>query len=89
MAELIQEYSTQVRSPAGIVFIVRSYGEQRLDGTWEGWLTFTPVDGLTPPLRTDRETSQPNRITLEYWASGLEPIYLDGALERALALSMK
>jgi hypothetical protein len=34
-------------------------------------------------LRTDRETSQPNRISTEYWVSGLEPIYLEGALARA------
>jgi hypothetical protein len=34
-------------------------------------------------LHTDRETSQPNRAALEYWADGLEPVYLEGALARA------
>jgi hypothetical protein len=29
------------------------------------------------------ETTQPDRAALEYWASGIEPIYLDGALARA------
>jgi hypothetical protein len=89
MVELIQEYSTRVRSPDGRTYTVRTYGEQRSDGTWAGWLTFTPDDGATPPLVTDRETSQPNRMTLEYWATGLEPVYLEGAFERAIAFSTK
>jgi len=89
MAELIHEYSTHVRSPDGRTFTARSYGEQRSDGTWEGWLTFTADDGATPTLATDQETSQPNRVTLVYWASGLEPVYLEGAFERALAINTK
>jgi hypothetical protein len=32
-----------------------------------------------------RETTQPNRVDTEYWATGLTPIYLEGALRRALA----
>ena len=42
------------------------------------------VDGL-PRLRTGQETSQPNRDALAYWASGLEDVYLEGALARATA----
>jgi hypothetical protein len=34
-------------------------------------------------LSTGQETSQPDLKALEYWAGGLEPIYLAGALERA------
>jgi hypothetical protein len=36
-------------------------------------------------LITEQETSQPNRTALEYWADGLEPVYLDGAFARAHA----
>lgn len=36
-------------------------------------------------LRTGQETSQPNRSALEYWATGLETIYLDGAFKRAVS----
>jgi hypothetical protein len=64
----------------------RVYGAEREDGTWEGWIEFHPVDGSPNVLRTGQETSQPNRKTLEYWAGGLEPIYLDGALSRAIYL---
>ena len=35
-------------------------------------------------LHSPRETTQPNLAALEYWASGLTPVYLAGALERAL-----
>lgn len=35
-------------------------------------------------LRTARETTQPNRDAIAYWAAGIEPIYLEGALKRTL-----
>ena len=41
--------------------------------------------GSGRPLRTGQETSQPNRWALDYWAGGLEPVYLEGALTRARA----
>jgi hypothetical protein len=53
------------------------------DGCWEGWIEFVPTGG-GEPVRTSRETTQPNRTDTEYWASGLTPVYLDGALNRAL-----
>jgi hypothetical protein len=40
------------------------------------------VDGKTSK-RTGQETSQPDRKALEYWATGLEAVYLEGALARA------
>ena len=36
-----------------------------------------------PVLQTEQETSQPNEMSVEYWATGLEPIYFEGAFERA------
>jgi hypothetical protein len=53
------------------------------DGLWEGWIEFIPTDGGAP-LRSRRETTQPNRDDAVYWATGLTPVYLEGALERAL-----
>ena len=82
MAELIQEYAARIASDDGAIYVVRAYGEERSDGTWVGWLEFHPIDG-GKTLRTDQETSQPNRTTIAYWASGLEPIYFDGAFARA------
>ncbi|HEY0722392.1 MAG TPA: hypothetical protein VGD41_00040 [Pyrinomonadaceae bacterium] len=85
MAELLQEYTTVVVSPDETTYTVRSYGEERVDGTWIGWLEFEPDDSTKPTLLTDQETSQPNRVTVEYWATGLEPVYFEGAFERANA----
>jgi hypothetical protein len=83
MAVLLQEYSTQVVGPDGTTYDVRSYGEERVDGTWTGWLEFQPTDATQPARATDQETSQPNRQSIEYWATGLEPVYFEGAFQRA------
>jgi hypothetical protein len=85
MAELILEYSTQIRTADGERFVVRAMGEERPDRTWIGWLEFVSINGNGATLTTDRETTQPNRVTLDYWASGLEPVYLEGAFARAQA----
>jgi hypothetical protein len=50
---------------------------------WEGWIEFESRDGADV-RRTPRETTQPNRAALTYWASGLSRTYLEGALRRAL-----
>lgn len=83
LAELIREHSTRIQGNDGVIYLARTYGREREDGTWEGWLEFYPVDGSRPPLRTGQETSQHNRSSLDYWSSGLEPVYLEGAFARA------
>jgi hypothetical protein len=83
MAILLQEYSAQVVGHDGATYDVRSYGEERDDGTWRGWLEFEPTDSSKPILATDQETSQPNRTAIEYWATGLEAVYFEGAFGRA------
>jgi hypothetical protein len=82
MAELIHKHSMIVKDDE-TVYIVRTYAEQRADRTWHAWLEFHPTDKSRPLLRTGQETSQPSRVTIEYWASGLTPVYLEGALTRA------
>ena len=69
----------------GLLYVPRIYGHQRADGTWEGWIEFHPIGG-GDVRATDRETTQPNRGALEYWASGLEPVYYEGAFARAVVL---
>jgi hypothetical protein len=85
MAELLQEYTTVVRGSDDTIYTVRSYGEERADGTWTGWIEFEPDNPNKPLLVTDQETSQPNRVAVEYWATGLEAVYFEGAFERAHA----
>ena len=83
MSELLQEYTTIVTGRDGTTYNVRSYGEERADGTWIGWIEFEPEDPEELTLMTDQETSQPNRTAVEYWATGLEAVYFEGAFERA------
>ena len=83
MRELIHEHSRRVRGPDGTSYVVRTYAEERADRTWVAWLEFTPTDWGKPTLHTEQETSQPSRAAVEYWAGGLEPVYLEGALTRA------
>ena len=59
---------------------VRVEGTERGDSTWAGRLVF--IDGSV--IRTTgQETSQPNRDALAYWATGLEQVFIEGALTRA------
>lgn len=83
MPERIHVFRSEITSPTGIRYRVSAWGEPAEGGVWHGWLELVPGDGGAAVL-TDRETTQPDRRALEYWASGLEPVYLEGALERAV-----
>jgi hypothetical protein len=81
--QLIHQHSDRIQDSLGNLYEVFIYGAPRLDGTWTGWLEFVPVNRALASLRTDRETTQPDLTSLEYWSTGLEPVYLAGAFERA------
>jgi hypothetical protein len=83
VAEVLLEYPDAVTSDAGTNYIARAVGSEAPGGTWQGWIEFVPI-GSGDPVRTSRETTQPNRQDTKYWATGLTPIYLQGALRRAL-----
>ena len=82
MAEVLVTFDPPVVDDAGRSYSVRIWGRVAGDGRWDGWIEFEPLDG-GPILRTPRETDQPNRSSLEHWATGLTLSYLDGALRRA------
>jgi hypothetical protein len=79
----IHTYSGMVQHRNGVQYRAHAIGRERTDGTWEAWFDFEPVDAHLPALRSPRETTQPNRRDLEYWASGIEPVYLEGSIARA------
>jgi hypothetical protein len=85
MSEIIHQHSAVIEGADGQSYRARIYGEPRHDGTWTAWIDFVRADrgADASVLRTGQETSQPDRQAVEYWAGGLEPVYLEGALARA------
>jgi hypothetical protein len=83
VAEVLITFSEPIQSRTGDVYIARACAAPTQTGMWEGWIEFLPVGG-GETIESGRETTQPNRADTEYWASGLAPIFLEGALERAL-----
>jgi hypothetical protein len=81
MAEVVKQFDSNAAGPGGRTFIVKACARQSEDGRWEGWLEFDAGDG-SHVLRTPRETTQPSRDAVVYWANGLSPVYLEGALAR-------
>lgn len=82
MAEELLEFENTVEDPEDRSWTARVLGTERTDGTWVGWIRFRAADG-DALLDTERETTQPNRDDLVYWAKGLTYSYLEGALDRA------
>lgn len=83
MAEVLVEFTEPVADSEGNAYTARACGSEMNDGRWQGWIEFRPLDG-GDSIRSGRETTQPNRADTIYWATGLTPVYLEGALERAL-----
>ena len=83
MADVFVEYDTVLVGPDGTGWAPRACGRADASGLWEGWIEFVP-DRAAEPVRTQRETQQPNRDDLMYWAQGLTHVYLESALTRAL-----
>jgi hypothetical protein len=83
MAEVLAEFANVLVDGDGARYRAQACGSPMAHGIWQGWVEFQPIDG-GPPVRSPRETTQPNRTDTEYWATGLSAIYLEGALRRAL-----
>jgi hypothetical protein len=84
MAELLVEFDTTIRSDDGTDWHPRVWGGIADDNLWEGWIEFLPAGTEDRDvIRTSRETEQPKKSDLMYWAQGLTQVYLEGALQRA------
>jgi hypothetical protein len=82
MAEVLRVFEQPVVYTDGVPYRARVCTRPTGDGTWEGWFEFIATDGEA--IRTQRETTQPGRDAVDYWATGLTQVYLEGALDRAL-----
>src|SRR3954462_15940716 len=85
MSEILVRFDEPIPRSDGAEYFARAIARGRVDGLWEGWLEFSPVDGKSPSIKSGRETTQPNRNAVMYWAQGLTRVYLMGALERSLS----
>jgi hypothetical protein len=83
VAEVFVEFSEPVATKEGVKYLARACGGEGDHGLWQGWVEFVPLAG-GEVVRSGRETTQPNRTDTEYWATGLTPVFLEGALDRAL-----
>ena len=84
MTEVLHDFG--ILHTNGVAYHVRACGSELNANLWQGWIEFEPVDAVDTDavLRSPRETTQPNRKDAVYWATGLSPVYLEGALDRAL-----
>jgi hypothetical protein len=84
MPELLVKLDEPISDPFGAMYFAQAVGSEREDGLWEGWLEFIGANESASSIcSSGRETTQPNRADLEYWAQGLTRVYLQGALARA------
>jgi hypothetical protein len=83
MAQVLTAYNDVLTDGDGIRYRAQACGSEMADGKWQGWIEFIPLD-QSKPIRSGRETTQPNRADAVYWATGLTNVYLQGALQRAL-----
>jgi hypothetical protein len=85
MAKTLIRFDTPLTYRDGRQYRVQACGRERDTGQWEAWLEFEDV-ATGEILRSQRETTQPNLKDAVYWATGLTPVYLEGALDRILNL---
>jgi hypothetical protein len=83
MAEVLAEFTDVLTDDNRVTYRAHACGSEMANGLWQGWIEFIPLDGK-PPIRSGRETTQPNRTDAAYWAGGLSTVYLQGALRRSL-----
>jgi hypothetical protein len=92
MAEALLVFDDTISAPEGAAYRARVCGRRAEDGRWEGWLEFDPIGAEgeavegAGTVRSGRETTQPKRADLLYWAGGLTHTFLEGALLRALGV---
>lgn len=83
MAEVLLSFDYPVADDLG-TYHARVVGRLADDAMWEGWLEFTPAGANGQDVLVGRvESRQPEREHLVYWATGLTPVYVEGALARA------
>ena len=84
MPDVLYAFREPFEDPRG-AFTGRVVAHEAGDGTWEGRLEFVATADAARLLVTDVESRQQTHQQLLRWASGLTPVYAEGALHRARA----
>jgi hypothetical protein len=84
MAEVLVSFDQPVSHATGR-YVSRAVTRQADDGMWQGWLEFDPLEADRPTVVGPVESTQPTFVDVRYWATGLTPVFLEGALSRALS----
>jgi hypothetical protein len=79
---LVRFFVATLVTPEGQAFFPAAYAARNERGSWDCWIAFFSRKGRSV-RQTGRESTQPAFRDAEYWASGLETMYLRGALQRA------
>jgi hypothetical protein len=83
VGELVHQRPVALEDEDGFVYDrARVYAAPLPGGTWEAWIEFVAAD-RSRTLRSGRETTQRHLDGVAYWATGLEPVYFEGAFARA------
>jgi hypothetical protein len=82
MAEVLRSFDDPIADQLR-TYHARVVGRHAEDRMWEGWLEFEPIDGKGETVIGPVESRQPEREHLAYWAGGLTPVFIQGALRRA------
>src|SRR5687768_15846016 len=82
MAEVLRSLDHPITDQFG-TYHARVVGRLAEDNMWEGWLEFDPIDSEGDTIVGPVESRQPEREHLAYWAGGLSPVFIEGALRRA------
>lgn len=83
----LHRFAAPVVDRSGRRWTVFALGARRADDMWIGWLEFAADDGAVRV--TGRETTQPTASALMYWATGLEPVYFEGAFDRSAEVATR
>jgi hypothetical protein len=82
MAEMLRECPTLVGGFDDTAYVAQIWASEMTDGRWEAWILFVPIT-TGQARRTERDTTQTSRAAVEYWASSVTSIYLQGAFARS------
>jgi hypothetical protein len=85
----VAEYDPHVFTNDRKTYRPRAYARIDHVGHVVGWLEFEPLGGAGHVLRTGVQTTQPTVDAVTVWASTLDAMTLDAALERATARYMR